>query len=95
MIFFTLDPLKFSLYDCEPVLQGEASFAKFRAQEIAAHKQFAQKETGCYYASLAKHRHQSRSSGINLQALFLCQFREHDQMALSLQICIGLGTLFF
>ena len=54
-IFFTLDPLKFSLYDCEPVLQGEASFAKSPAQQIAAHKQFAQKETGCYYASLAKH----------------------------------------
>ena len=44
------------LYDCEPVLLGEAGFAKSLAEEIAAHKQFVQKETGhiVYYASRAK-----------------------------------------
>ena len=39
------------LYDWEPVLEEEAGFAKFPAQEIAAHKQFVEKETGHYYAS--------------------------------------------
>ena len=42
------------LYDCEPVLEGEAGFDKSPEQEVAAHKQFTQKETGHYYASLAK-----------------------------------------
>ena len=42
------------LYDCEPVLEGEAGFAKSPAQEIAAHKQFVQKETGHHYASLVR-----------------------------------------
>ena len=34
------------LYDWEPVLEEEAGFAKSPAQEIAAHKQFVEKETG-------------------------------------------------
>ena len=42
------------LYGCDPVLEGEAGFAKSPAQEIAVHKQFVQKETGHYYASLAR-----------------------------------------
>ena len=42
------------LYDCEPVLLGKAGFAKSPAQEIAAHKQFVQKENGHYHASTCK-----------------------------------------
>ena len=42
------------LYDCEPVLEVEAGFAKSPAQEIAAHKQFLQKDTGHHYASLVR-----------------------------------------
>ena len=42
------------LYDCEPVLEVEAGFAKSPPKEIAVHKQFVQKETGHHYASLVR-----------------------------------------
>ena len=57
-----------------------SGFAKFLAQEIAAHKQFAQKETGHYYASVAckatckahvSYDIAPKSFLNNLQALFL------------------------